>query len=213
MEFNEKNTEILVVNYNTPDYIIEQYKSIRKYIGDDISINVVDNSDKKISKRGKKIEVLNKDLYDIPNKDINFKIYKIGKNIHHGPGMDYGINQIKTDYILILDSDVKLHKNLLSLFNKYIKKDFTCIGLKIFVNQKGFNVSDGGILYIHPSCLLLSKEKYTNKNVKFIKHGAPCLDFMKKCDDNELIGVDNKELSEYRDINGRGTVKYYGLGL
>lgn len=212
MEFNEKNTQILVVNYNTPDYIIEQYKSIRKYIGDDISINIVDNSDKKISKRGKKIEVLNKDLYDIPNKDINFKIFKIGKNIHHGPGMDYGINQIKTDYILILDSDICILHNLLEIFKNNYKSNFNCMGLLMYVDKTGHKTNKkNGIKYIHPSVMLIDRDKYLNNEKKFKKHGAPCIDYMVNVNDNELVDI--KNIRDYVEYRGRGTVSLYGINL
>jgi GT2 family glycosyltransferase len=212
MEFNEKNTEILTVNYNTPDYIIDQYKSIRKFLGNEFIINVVDNSDGKIKKRGKKIIDLNKDLYDISIEDNNFKIFKIGKNLHHGPGMDYGINNIKSDYILILDSDISLKKNIIDVFNIYNEKEFSCMGLSIRVNKEGINIKNkNGIKYIHPSIILLNRLEYKNNSEKFIKHGAPCIKFMKNSDEEKLIDISNIRDNVF--YSGQGTIKFYGLNM
>jgi len=212
MEFNEKNLEILTVNYNTPDYIINQYKSIRKFLGNKFIINVVDNSDHKIKKRGKKIIDLNKDLYNISVEDNNFKIFKIGKNLHHGPGMDYGINNIKSDYILILDSDVKFKKpNFLKDCSKKYIEGFNCIGLSITVDKTGHNTNGKGIKYIHPSIMILNRKEYHKIEANFIRHGAPCIEYMNKVKKEKLINFNN--IKEYFDYSYRGTIKYYGLSL
>jgi hypothetical protein len=47
MEFNSDNTEILIVNYNTPDFIINLHSQIRDMVDTKMVINIVDGSDKK----------------------------------------------------------------------------------------------------------------------------------------------------------------------
>ena len=63
--FNYKNTEILIVNYNTPDYILELYNQIREFISKKIVINIVDGSDELIKKRGVDYVILNGKMKNI----------------------------------------------------------------------------------------------------------------------------------------------------
>ena len=86
----------LTINYNTPDYLDRLLRSFRKYY--DIPYLVIDGSD---------------EAYYQPIADFSRK-YKVdlihfNYNIHHGPGMAYGINQINSDQILLVDSDMIIH--------------------------------------------------------------------------------------------------------
>ena len=216
--FNYKNTEILIVNYNTPDYILELYNQIREFISKKIVINIVDGSDELIKKRGVDYVILNGKMKNIINQDTNINHYLIGYNIHHGPGMDYGLRKIQKKYVLILDSDVRISKKgLLELFSKQINtENFICIGDMGIVNTSGRD-SKVGIEYVHPRAMILKISEYLTINESFRKHGAPCLNFMKKVKSekltNKLIHLSNNVLNEYLIINGRGTVKIFGYNL
>lgn len=86
----------LTINYNTPEYLERLLRSFRKFY--DIPYLVIDGSDEQYYK---------------PIADISYR-YKVDLihfdyNIHHGPGMAYGINQINTDQVLLVDSDMIIH--------------------------------------------------------------------------------------------------------
>ena len=77
-----QNIELLSVNYNTPELIYRQYVSIRHYLSETIPIRIIDGSDQKQYKN---------QFLDLERSDENFKVNRIGFNIHHGKGMDFGI--------------------------------------------------------------------------------------------------------------------------
>jgi len=176
------NTGILTVNYNTPDLIMGLYASIRDRLGADYIFNVVDGSDKTGEEAAK--------LDDIINKDSNSKFHKLGYNIHHGPGLDYGIRLINKEYILVTDSDVILTSSkCLDAINRRLNtEDFYGIGNIEYVNYSGFNADENkpdAIKYLHPRFMLINKKQYL-KFPPFIKHGAPCIKAMVKIKDKGL---------------------------
>ena len=211
MVINTENIGIVIVNYNTPDLILRLYYQIRLFL-ENISVIIVDGSDRRLVKRGNDIIKLNESMKEILMKD-DFVIHeKFGYNIHHGPGMDFGIKNLEKDHILLLDSDAQVVKNPIVLFNKYYKENYFCIGKCEFVNDRGCNVKNG-IPYIHPSIMLINRKKYIEFNNPFIKHGAPCINFMKKVDKNELIDIEPKEIENYFIRGSKGTVSIFGYNL
>lgn len=86
----------LTVNYNTPDYLERLLTSFRKFYN--IPYLVIDGSDEENYKKIKNFD-----------KKFNIDLIHFPHNIHHGPGMTYGIQQVKTDQILLVDSDMIIH--------------------------------------------------------------------------------------------------------
>lgn len=200
---------MLTVNYNTPELVDTMISSVRSTLGDNISVHVVDGSDQV--------------KYNI-KKDNNVTHHDLGYNIHHGPGMHYGVCKIDTPYTLIVDSDVIVLKDLLSFYNQHIRSEFYACGISVHVNSGGFNVEPvetGSIKYIHPQCMLLDNKMY-NQYKPFVKHGAPCINTMKDIKEHNhehlLIGVDfncrdavnNPTLWEHE---GRATINKWGLNI
>ena len=210
--FNDNNTEILIVNYNTPDYIIRLHSQIREYISSEITINIIDGSDEKLKIRGDEFPQLNKRMELILKEDKFTNHHLIGYNIHHGPGMDYGLKKIQKKYVLILDSDVEVcNKGLLNIFSKNITKEFYTMGRIVTVDDGGNNTHINGYEYVHPSTMMLDREFYMGFDIPFIKHGAPCLNFMKKINPKFLIDI--KNIDDYVKYVGRGTRKFFGMNL
>ena len=148
--FTDQSVTVLTVNYNTPDLISRLVHSVREHLGEDINIYIVDGSDQNIYK-------------NVDDKNITH--HKLGFNIHHGPGMDYGINRINTPYTLILDSDTQLSSNILNTYNTIIPVEFYAAGHVCYVDMTGHvngdsngrnngNASEFSIKYTHPMCLL-----------------------------------------------------------
>jgi hypothetical protein len=195
--------EIISVNYNTPEYIYRQYFSIRNFISSDIKIRIIDGSD-------------NKDYVDCFKElelfDNNFSVKRLGVNIHHGAGLHFGISTSKCNKILVIDSDVYIIKEgFIDELNKLYFDD--CYGISKFeyVDNKGFNVNNNGIPYLHPRCALINKKEYLQFK-PFKNHGSPCIDTMIEIKTKGLSYklIDFKNLNDYIKTFNRGTVVRVG---
>ena len=94
--------------------------------------------------------------------------YGIGyyKNIggYHAPSIDIAFNLCKTDYALVVDTDIIFNKNILSIYNEFKEHNYTIAGIKsgdrgglklypridpwfMFVNVK--NIKDNNIIFFN----------------------------------------------------------------
>jgi GT2 family glycosyltransferase len=201
------NVEIISVHYKTPEYIYEQYESIRKFYPF-FKYRIIDGSDDN-----------KKYFQDLESKDNNFIVERKGFNIHHGPGMDYAIKTSKMDYLLILDSDISLKsppiEEMLNIFKGY------SVGKKLIMDSTGHEhpqkperpIQNFIYEYIHPYCMLISKKRYLDFH-PFVKHGSPCIksmiDIHNKNKQNELVDFDIKKFVNFRT---KGTRDKWGLNI
>ena len=126
-----KNITVIVLTFHTPENIIlDCLSSIDK----NIRVLIVENS-KTFSHKDKVLSKFN-----------NVDILCTGENLGYGGGNNFAINEIKTDYILILNPDVICAKdffsNIIDVIN--VDKDFSIIGCqysndKIFMPAGFFN--------------------------------------------------------------------------
>ncbi len=205
-----KNIEIVSVHYKTPELIYRQYKSVRE-IYPEIPYRIIDGSDNAV-------------VYfeDLEANDPNFKVERMGYNIHHGPGMDYAIRNSEYDFLLILDSDVSLKKDLIEPMME--KFQGYAVGQKRMVSSFGKQPWEDGLIgklfpkrykytYIHPVCMLINKKAYQQFK-PFIKHGSPCIDAMldihKQKKTHLLCGI---EIKEYVEMEWAGTAKRWGMNI
>lgn len=195
-------TSILTVNYNTPELLRELLNSIDKFCPN-INVYVVDGSDNK--NLVKQTKMITKDRK-------NTVLFSLGRNIHHGPGLDFGIRKIDTKYILLMDTDsVIIKAGLIERMHDSLDGGYG-IGKIEYVDRNGWNVPEGnGIPYLHPRCALIDKDQYL-KYKPALKHGAPMInamtDIFDKGDQMELRDFPN--LDEYYVHLGRGTVNITG---
>jgi cellulose synthase/poly-beta-1,6-N-acetylglucosamine synthase-like glycosyltransferase len=163
----------LTINYNTPELLESLLTSFRRFYN--IPYLVVDGSDPCNYKR---IEGF--------KERFNVEIHHFHYNIHHGGGMAYGFQIIKSDKILLLDSDVRILKTgfLEDLLSKF-RPDSYGIGDVSIVNRDGINVADG-IKYLHPSCALINRE-IALKYPLPIKHGAPMIRAMEAINGLDIL--------------------------
>ncbi len=199
------NIRILSVNYNTPHNISTLINSYHKYGYDKYPLTIVDGSDSsKQIQESKKIQTTN------PHIIFDY----IGYNIHHGPGLHYGIKNYPADYILLVDSDLQFVKEgYIELCLKYVDFNTYGVGKCEEVNSKGFNVKKG-IKYLHPNGCLINSEMYF-KYKPLIAHGAPFINTMIELDRKNLSHIltnINDVFSSYINRGRQGTVKYYGYG-
>ncbi|HUX59192.1 MAG TPA: hypothetical protein VMV77_19630 [Bacteroidales bacterium] len=135
---------------------------------------VVDGSDRENYKRLSKFD-----------SRYNVSIHHFNYNIHHGPGMAYGIKTITTDQILLIDSDVRVLRGgfIEDLQSKLLLKSYG-IGSVSQVNERGVSIVSKGIKYLHPALALINR----NIALQFplpTKHGAPMFEPMEMIRDKK----------------------------
>ena len=171
-----------VVNYCTYDLLANAINSIRKYYPN-LNIVVIDNTPKAKVKKIKDVKTLN-----------------TFENLGHGTGLNIGISLIKSNEILIFDSDIIMKKPCIEEMYYNIGCNYG-IGNIITVNKKGFN-DYVGIKYLHPHFCMINRSMYY-KYHRFIHHGAPFIKTMIELDNKYLVNFDT---SKYIAHLGRGTV-------
>lgn len=197
--------EIVSIHYNTPDLFELLYLSIRKVLGKNVPIRIIDGSE------------VYQPIFESHKFDSNLSVDRIGYNIHHGNGMDYAIRTSKYKYILILDSDcIILREDLIDVLFKQMDDNTYGVGkvYKVLPNGIDTDSFDNFILYLHPKTMLLNKDMY-NKYAAFKNHGSPCIyamtDINLRKDYHVIKCIEN--LSTYVFEKGRGTVERFGYGL
>lgn len=202
--------EIITVHYKTPDYIYEQYQSIRGLLPS-VPYRIIDGSDDGI-----------RYFEELEATDPNVLVDRLGYNIHHGPGMDYAIKGSKHKFLLILDSDVTLKEDpipyMMSKFSGY------AVGKMKMMNAMGMEQWQLGVVgkmlkaffkyrYIHPYCMLISREAYL-QHLPFIKHGSPCIDasidIYRKKMQHQLTAV---SIETFVHLKFKGTRGRWGLNI
>lgn len=159
----------LTVNYETPDFLERLLSGFRKYYN--IPFVVIDGSSGK-----------NYDQIKPFTKRYGVEIHHFDYNIHHGPGVAYGINYIKTDQILLLDSDlIVINPGFVEDLQSKLKPESYGIGDVQTINELGFNVFRG-IRYLHPACALINRDVVLQYPLP-VKHGAPMINAMKALDE------------------------------
>lgn len=196
---------IVIVNYNTVDCTKKLIDSILE-IYNDITIHIIEGSDKP-----NRIDEQNKFYKNLPK---NIIIHRIPYNIHHGPGIDFGIKKATTPYVLVLDSDTYFIKpGIIELMlNPIDNKPVYGSGFVCTVNRDGYDwVDPNALKYLHPFCMLINKGLYNNYP-KPIKHGAPMIEHSIFINENNLLDkvVHIQELWDYIVHTGAETVKESG---
>lgn len=154
---------IIIINYNTKKLLEGCLESIKKYTtGISYEVLVFDNASKDGSKEYlKKIEKLDKHVRTVFNE----------KNIGFGGGNNYLLRKAKGKYILLLNSDTYLTKNIfsemLSWMDAHPKAGIVTSALK---NQDGSYQGTGGyfptLTRVGALMLFLDDVPFVNKFVK-----------------------------------------------
>ena len=164
---------VIIVTFNTPrKVILDCINSISK----NVNILIVENSESFIDK--------NLVLTKFPNVNV----VCTGENLGYGKGNNFGINQVKTDYVLILNPDVICDQKFFTNISTVVEeaKDFTIIGCQylsdnIFMpagffdkNQnnsfiKNFKNNDvkplSTVEWVTGCSMLINLKKFSDKNI------------------------------------------------
>ena len=164
---------VVVVTFNTPrKVILDCLNSISK----NVNILIVENSE----------SFIDKNL--VLAKFSNVNIVCTGENLGYGKGNNFGINHVKTDYVLILNPDVicdeKFFTNIITVVDK--AKDFTIIGCQylsdnIFMPAGFFDKKQNNsfikdfknnntkplsiVEWVTGCSMLINLKKFSNKNI------------------------------------------------
>jgi glycosyltransferase involved in cell wall biosynthesis len=137
-------------------------------------------------------------------------------NRFHGPALDQGIRASNTRFVFTLDSDCEVKRGgfLEAMVRLFEDASLYAAGMLLLVDQFGFSLPltrEKGISYIHPSSMLLDRDKYS-RLVPFMHHGAPCLSNMRQA---IAVGFTVRDfpVTEYISHEWRGTAGKYGYGL
>jgi hypothetical protein len=176
------NITILTVNYNSTELTTRLINTISFFYPDpSLKIHVVDGSDNEMY-----INQM-KSLCSNPRYDDRITLHTLSYNIHHGTGMMYGLHQIDTDYVLILDNDVYLTNGgvIELVIDKTIQlssirtESFLFLGCQMLVDENGKavvnnvrNAHDHNIEKIIPSTLIRNNVNVVDPR-KLIKYIHP----------------------------------------
>lgn len=159
----------IVVVYNTKDYFMRAYESIRKFMPE-MPMIIINGSDK--------WNLCYKYVASLAEQPLNF-VYNVGYNIGHGRGLHYALERCSDDLALIFDSDIVMKKNPLRAMNKLMTPETYATGWMTYIGPDGYDYGTPGfnnrekIPYIHPYFMLLNVKLYF-KFHRFVHHGAPC---------------------------------------
>lgn len=159
----------ITVCYNTKNLIEKAYNSIRE-LHPHMPIIIIDGSDLG-DPCASYIKSLASDLTTVVS---------LGYNIGHGKGICVGIDEVKTKYALIFDSDIEMLKSPVNQMLKMMEEDTFGIGCVVKTGFDGFDYGlkphhkkTGYMLYLHPHFQLINIKNY-KKLHPYVHHGAPC---------------------------------------
>ena len=191
----------ITVTWNTKSLLERAYTSIRKF-HPSMKIIVVDGSDEG-NDCIKYIEALSE-------QDINFSAFHANCNIGHGRGMNVGIKEVKTPYVLFFDSDIIMVDSPLEGMLAMMEDNTFGVGYSEKVGYDGHDYGvfphhqqEPGVRYLHPYFQLVQVKEYF-KYKPYIHHGAPCISTMLDIYKKKLSDIVLKEFPELGHTNGCG---------
>ena len=190
----------ITVCQNTKDLLKRAYESVRRF-HPDMPIIIIDGSDAADPCAGYARSI---------QSDIT-RVIQPGYNIGHGRGMCRGIEEAKTPFALIFDSDIEMLKSPIDAMFLMMEPDTFGIGYIEHTDFGGYGIGakkehiGEDMPYLHPYFQLINIFNY-RKFHPYVHHGAPCylsmLDIYKR-------GLSNKILKEFKGL-GHTAGKDYG---
>jgi len=177
---SEGSIGCVIVNYNTPKIISRAVNSIKDLVDE---VMIVDGSDMRNP------AYLECDELELFNGNIN--VQHVGYNIGHGNGLHLGIDLLKTEYIICMDSDAAIvDESVIDEMKAKLTDNIYGCGMVVNVDENGKNKADG-FDYLHPYFCMFKKSTY-KANEPFINHGAPFIRAMKSINEViEVVNIDN----------------------
>lgn len=141
-----KNITLASCSYNTPVVTITMLKSFFNH-HDETEVLICENSS-------------NEETVNLLKKEsVN---YIRNKNGLHAPSVDILLNECKTDYMLLVDTDIIFLKNHLNIFNQVKNLDVTLLG-EICGDRGGKRLHNR----VHPWHCFINVKNIKENNIKF----------------------------------------------
>lgn len=157
---------ILTVNYNTLDFIKLLISKVYEYADMPFELIVVDNGSTDGS-----LEYL--------RNENRVRLIEIGRNIGHGPALDYAMIHVKTRYVVVMDSDAHpISDKWLSSMIAPLNSETLASGIYHHRN------------YVHPACMAIETEVYFALKTTFRPNWP-------KDGDISKLGVSNWDAGEH----------------
>jgi hypothetical protein len=148
------------VHCNTPALLLRAVDSIYEFYPN-LHITVVDNSTSH---------------HSFLSKKISNQVY-MGGNIGHGPAMDWALNNLDAEYLLLFDTDIVMKKPCLEKMLAMFDDDTFGVGEVNYDKQNIYNVrfGDGSqdIPVLHPYFHIVQTKVYT-RYLPYVQNGGPC---------------------------------------
>jgi len=191
-----KNITALTVFYKTTHLIDISLKPLRKFYPK-IKIIVANNSPED--------DECTEALLKFAKEDKKTLIIQLDKNYGHGPGLNRGMEYVKTPYVYIFDSDTEIVKESM-LENMLSEMDSHTYGVGfVRLTSRGGSHRDKGTMddpdvmrYLHPLACVISLHQY-KKFPKFQSGGAP---FNETCSAIRDSGIENLLIKHFPVILG-----------
>lgn len=134
--------------YQTPNLVLPFLKSwVYHHPKDNFKILISENS-----KDDQTVQVLNQ----------NNLGFLRNPGMRHAPAIDVLLDNCKTKFLILCDSDILIRKPVTDLMQLAIEKNLTCLG-SIQGSRGGYNLYDR----LDPSFLIIDVEKIREKKIKF----------------------------------------------
>lgn len=190
----------LTVCHNTRAQLERSYGSVRRF-HPELGIVIIDGSDPRDPCAA----------YAASLASMTTRVFSLGYNIGHGRGMDAGIQNTKTHFALIFDSDIEMLKSPVLEMLAMMEPDTYGVG---YIEEKtGFDGyewgahahhrREGWMRYLHPFFQLLQISEY-KKYHPYVHHGAPCYLAMLELHKRGLSGRVLKQFPGLGHSSGRG---------
>jgi GT2 family glycosyltransferase len=186
---------IITVNYFSSEYIKNLAKSIIESDYPNIDFIVVDNSENE--EEFNKLENILKEVF----KETTTKQYYLLKNINNGYaggnnlGIRYAIENLKSEYIWLLNPDTKIEKNTpLELLKTLEYTDVPVITCKIK------NYDDENVQYVGDNVFLGGAENLKDYGLRYVKFLSGANIFMRS-EVIEKVGYINEDFFLYFEDN------------
>lgn len=193
------NVTGITVCCNTKDLIKRAYESVRMS-HPDMPIIIIDGSDP-----GNSCALYVKGLASKITTVVS-----LGYNIGHGRGLCMGIDQAKTKYALIFDSDIEMLKSPVSRMLEMMEEETFGVGYIEKTGRDGFEYGEHAahknqdwMPYLHPYFQLINIRNY-RKFHPYVHHGAPCFLTMRDIYDRGLSNIIIKEFPGLGHSSGKG---------
>ena len=190
----------IMVCWNTKELVERAYNSVRD-CHPNMMIIIVDGS----------TPVMPCYKYLNTLRDRNSNVFHMGKNIGHGRGMHFGIENTETPFALMFDSDIMMKKSPVQAMLDMMEDDTYGVGWIYRTDVTGHEfgsqpqyVDQGPMQYLHPYFCLIQLKEY-RKYRPFMHHGAPATHTML---DIHRKGLADKVLKEFP---GLGHTSGHGL--